>query len=406
MLTRRLIFLSRQLVIFVAALTLLLSSAQPVLARTFVAPSTINIDGIFSDWGSPASGVYRHQDSNNTPPDGSGYIGTSADIISFWDAMSTQSGGSSSASSSNPIQNIYYRIDTATTGLIKPGQAYNVQLNLGVAAAGKADHLLQIWVLDTATPKVSIVMSSYNSPYPNIGSYTSGSLTGRVSNIASPYPGFSGVVDASATGAYGKYNGTNYGIEVKIPISWFGSTYGGLVKNNGTGAPTYYGAIFTSTGTLGAVGSVKDTMNKSGGTSTYFNVDTVTGETNTEDLKTVNVTATKTDSVFLGASPPVPGDTLLYTVIVTNTGSSIANNVVFQDTITDANLTWCDNVSTTVGTFTNSANGCTVTIGSMAAGSSATNKIQGADQEYNPCRREQGQQPGNGQRVQFLQCAH
>ena len=375
MMTRRLTFLSRQLIIFVAVLTLLLSSAQSVSAL-FVGPSTIVINGVFTDWGSPASGVYRRQDSTNTgTSDGAGFAGTPADINYFWNAMSTQSGGSSSASPTNLIQNIYYRIDTFTTGVIKPGQIYNLQLNLGVAGAGKADHLLQIWVLDTATPKVSIVMSSYGTPYPAIGAFTSGTLTGRVSNIASPYPGYSGAVDANATGAYGKYNGTNYGIEVKIPVSWFGSAYGGLIKSDGTGSPTYYGTIFTSTGNLGSVGTVKDTINKSDGTPVYFVVNPVTGETNFEDLKSVNITATKTDSIFSDVSPTgaSPGDVLLYTVIVTNSGSSTANNVVFQDTITDTNLTWCDNVTVVPArTFVNSSNGVQVTIGNMAAGSSVT----------------------------------
>jgi uncharacterized repeat protein (TIGR01451 family) len=375
--------LLRQMAVLLAVISLLLSTSAGVFANTFVGPSTITIDASFSDWGTvaaPTTGVYLRRDFTNTgSTDGSGFAGTAADLNYFWNALSTQSGGSASASASNLIQNIYYRIDTFTTAVISPGQLYNIQLNLGVAAAGKADHLLQIWVNNAATPKVTIVLYSYSTPYPAMGAYTSGTLTGRVSNVASPYPGYTGAVDPNATGAYGKYDGTNYGIEVKIPISWYGNTYGGLVKNNGSGAPTYYGVIFTSTGTLGAVGTVKDTMGKSDGIPVYLIVDAETGETHTEDLKTVNITATKTDSIYTDVSPTgaaSPGDVLLYTVIITNLGPSTAKAVVFQDTITDPYLIWANNVTTTAGTVTrgNTAgdNGCTVNIGNMVVDSTVT----------------------------------
>lgn len=384
--TRKLISLSRQLLIFVAVLTLFLSSAQSVFARSFIGPSTITINGTFSDWGAPVpvTGVYRQQDLTNSGPlDGSGISGKN-DLNYFWNALSTLNGGTnpnSHASPSNPIQHVYYRIDTFATSPISPGQLYNMQLNLGVASAGKADHLLQIWVNDTSTPKVTIVLYSYGTPYPSIGAFTSGSVTGRVSNVANPYPGFSGTVDASAIGAYGLYNGTNYGIEVKIPISWYGSAYGSLIKNDGTGSPTYYGTIFTSTGTLGSVGTVKDTLSKDSETSVYLIVDTVTGETNYEDLKTINIRATKTDSIYTDVSPTgsaTPGDVLLYTVTITNLGPGIAKSVVFTDTITDAHLIWTDNVTVTSGTGTitrgNSPgdSGCRVTMGNMDVDASVT----------------------------------
>ncbi|MDD5311946.1 MAG: hypothetical protein PHO26_02785, partial [Dehalococcoidia bacterium] len=326
----------RSVLLPILLLSLLIFSAGPVSAR-FVGPATLTIDGAFAEWGTvgvPADGVYLHRDFTNTgSTDGSGFAGTAADLNYFWNALSTPLGGGTAASPTNLIQNIYYRIDTFTAGVISPGQLYNIQLNLGAAAAGKADHLLQIWVHETATPKVTIVLYSYAIPYPALGAYTTGSVTGRVSNVASPYPGFSGVVDANATGAYGKYDGTNYGIEVKIPVSWYGSTYGGLVKNDGSGAPTYYGVIFTSTGNLGSVGTIKDTMGKADGTPVYFIVDAETGETNVEDLKSVNITATKTDSIFNDVLPTgaaSPGDVLLYTVNITNSGPSRANSVVFQ----------------------------------------------------------------------------
>lgn len=369
----------RQLAILMSVIVLLFSFSSTVFARTFVSPSTITIDGTFTDWGttgSPSTGVYVHHDFTNTGiTDGSGISGSN-DLNYFWNAMSTQLGGSTEAGPSNLIQNIYYRIDTMATSVISPGQLYNIQLNLGAAPAGKADHLLQIWVNEISTPKVTIVLYSYNLPYPFMGAFTSGSLTARVSNVSSPFPGYTGAVDTNAIGAYDKYDGTNYGIEIKIPINWYGSAYGGVVKNDGSGAPTYYGVIFSSTGTLGSVGTVKDTMGDGDGKPFYFIVDPINGETNVEELKLVNVTATKTDSIFTDIVPTgaaSAGDVLLYTVTITNQGPNTARNVVFQDTITDANLIWADNVTVSPSkTFVNNSNGVQVSIGNMTAGTLVT----------------------------------
>jgi len=156
-------FIYRLSAIFLATLALLLSSSQAVWAHTFVGPSAIVIDGTFTDWPAsppPNPGCYELQDKSNTGIyDGTGFAGTPADINYFWNAVSTQHGGTENASASNRILNVYYRIDTFTTAVIKPGQVYNIQLNLGTAADGYSDHLMQIWVLDTATPKVTILLS-------------------------------------------------------------------------------------------------------------------------------------------------------------------------------------------------------------------------------------------------------
>lgn len=387
----RIKYMFRQVFALLAAIILLLSTGTGVFARTFVGPSAITIDGAFAEWGTtgaPAAGVYPHQDvSNDTITDGSGFAGTAADLNYFWNAMSTQLGGVTPASPANLIQNVYYRIDTFATSVITPGQLYNIQLNLGAAPAGKADHLLQIWVLDTATPKVTIVLYSYNTPYPNIGAFTTGSITGRVSNKANPYSGFSGVVDASATGAYGLYDGTNYGVEVKIPISWYGSTYSGLIKNDGSGSTAYYGVIFTSSGSLGAVGTVKDSIGTSDKLPFYIIVDPVSGETTQTELKLVNIVATKADSIFTDVLPTgaaSAGDVLLYTVTITNQGPNTARNVVFQDLITDPNLIWCDNVTVVPAkTFINNSNGVQVDIGNMLINTSVT--ITFRAQVKSPC---------------------
>ena len=157
------------LLVYVLLLLLQLLNPQVIYAKTFVSPSTLTIDGTFTDWGttgSPTSGVYLVQDySNIKPPDGTGFAGKASDLNYLWTAISTQSGGTTPASPSNLIQNVYYRIDTLHDQAIT-GQSYFIQLNPGTASVGYADHLLQIWVDNAATPTVTLVLHSYQTPYP------------------------------------------------------------------------------------------------------------------------------------------------------------------------------------------------------------------------------------------------
>lgn len=269
-------------IVFLCALSLSLVISSAVYAETFVGPSTLSIDGTFTDWGtvgSPSTGVYLVQDmSNSGEQDGSGFNNKSGDINYLWTAFSTQNGGDTPAGPSNLIQNLYYRVDTHYNKVIK-GQSYYLQLNLGTAAPGYADHLLQFWVDEADTPDVTIVLYEYDTPYPQIRAFTSGSITGKVSNVAAPYPGFTGVQDTGASGAMGKYDGTNYGIEIGLPVDWYSSTYGGAVEADGTGASVVIGAIFTGTGTLGAIGTVKDTVNDAAGNTHISTTSTIDGET-------------------------------------------------------------------------------------------------------------------------------
>jgi len=263
-------------IVFLLAELVLRGSA---LVGAFVGPSTISIDGVFTDWGttsSPTSGVAVSQDASNSgASDGSG-ISDATDIANFWAAISSQNGGTTHVSPSNKIQNYPFRVDTAcdtSNGGCKSSsawvinQAYSIQLNLGVAAAGKADHLLQIYAqTNSSTPQVVLILFEYSSSpaYPDMGAFTTGAITGKVSNTSNPYAAFSGTVDSTATGAVGVV-GSTYSLESKVPSSWFSSTYGGLVTDDGTGAGSVVLTVFTSTGTLGAVGTVKDTVNDSGG---------------------------------------------------------------------------------------------------------------------------------------------
>ena len=182
-------------------------------------------------------------------------------------------------------------------------QSYNIQLNLGTGSAGTSDHLLQIRAqADGVNPEVIIVLFEYDQPFPEISAFTSGSITGKVSSAANPFPGFGGAVDANATGAIGQYDGTNYAVEVKIPVDWFTSTYGGAVKADGTGASTIVTSMFTSTGSLGSVGTVKDTLNDGNGATNVTITSTTTGETSFVTLNISQIVFTSAAQVVEAGS--------------------------------------------------------------------------------------------------------
>ncbi len=86
------------------------------------------------------------------------------------------------------------------------------------------------------------------------------------------------------------------------------------------------------------------------------------------------ISATKTDSLFLdndGNSIPSPGDELLYTVVLTNSGNQAASGVTFTDT-PDANTTLvAGTVTTSRGTITGGNAGTppiTVNVGTLLGG--------------------------------------
>jgi adhesin/invasin len=177
---------------------------------------------------------------------------------------------------------VYYRIDTWDDAI--RGQSYFLQLNLGTAPPFHADHLLQIWVDSADDPQVTIVQYEYDIPYPRVGSFTSGSITGQVSNVDTPYSGFPGSEDTDAGGAIGVYDGTNYAIELRIPVDWYSSVYGGSITANGTGENVLITSIFTGTGNIGSVGTSKDTINNADEVTQSFLINTVTGETVAENI--------------------------------------------------------------------------------------------------------------------------
>ena len=253
---------------------------------TNVGPTTLAIDGTFSDWGTSDNatpGTYFFQDaSNNGADDGSPSANTVEDIDYTWTAMSTQQNGDIVASPSNLIQHFYYRIDTwgdwKALNPLNNGQSYYIQLNLGTTDSGFADHLLQIYVDSDAilpTPEVTLVLYQYQTPYPSMRAFTTGTIIAKVSNT-----GWGGTpTDTNASGAWGVLDTNHYAIEVKVPVDWYSSTYGGAVSANATGASTTVGAVFTATGGLGSVGTVKDTVNDSSGKTCVSLTNIVTGAT-------------------------------------------------------------------------------------------------------------------------------
>lgn len=360
--------MKKEIRIIIHAFLLMLVTIIPVTyygaivsADTFVGPSAIVIDGSFSDWGtieSPISGAYFYQDASNTGLyDGSGFSGSTADLNYFWNAISTQNGGTEPASFSNPIQNVQYRIDTNSTKVHK-GQSYFIQLNLGIAGQDYADHCLQLWVDDSQTPKVILVLYQYTPPYPEIGAFTTGAVTGMVSNVANPYSGYTGVVDTSAIGGIGLYDSSHYSVEVSTPISWYGPTYGGNIEADGMGAANLFGAVFSNTGNLGSVGVVKDTLNDSNGYLIIQTVDTITGDTVSRPAVKLTFT-TESQTITAGEVSPVmtvqtqslAGDPLNVTAdINVNLITTSASGIFYSDAAGTTSTT-----SVTIISGTNSA---------------------------------------------------
>ncbi len=246
----------------------------------FLGSSSITVDGSFSDWGTiatPTDSIGVFEDASNSGDRDGGGVSGDLDITAYWVGIETEDGGSGTPGADNNIVSYHFRIDTAGTSSTL-NQLYNIQMNLGVAAAGKSDHLLQVYAnADGDATEVEIVLHQYDTPYPGVVA-TTGSLTEKVSNIASPFSGYSGVVDAAAVGAIGT-SGGKYSIEVEIPVGWFGSTYGGALTPLGGSSEVLVTGVFTTTAGLGAVGAVKDTVNNSDGETVATKTNVSTGST-------------------------------------------------------------------------------------------------------------------------------
>jgi len=268
--------------VFICTILLLVAVSSAVYANTFVGPSTLTIDGTFTDWGTTdnaTSGVYFMQDASNTGnDDGTGFDGKAGDLDYFWTAVSTTNGGTAPPSSTNLIQDYYYRVDLFTNKNIKQG--YNIQLNLGTVPRGYADFMLQVFVDDSVTPQVKMILYQYD----DVGgvemrAQTGANMTAKVASIS----GY-GVQDTNASGAIGDYTTGCAALEVNIPANWYAPVasggYGGTVEADGSGASAVIGCVFSDTGSLGSVGTPKDTINDISGSWNASYTDIETGETN------------------------------------------------------------------------------------------------------------------------------
>ncbi|MCH7736649.1 MAG: hypothetical protein IH872_04515 [Chloroflexi bacterium] len=287
----------------------------------FLGSTTISTtDGVFTDWGttgSPVSGSANIADlSDDKAPQ------PQLNLERFWVGFSTADG--TAPTTDNLVENFYFRVDTADTdGSIDSN--FNIQLNLGAGDAGTADHLIQLRAGEDGVdnPEVEIVLFEYDLPYPNIGAFTTGAITAKVANVT-----FTGaVLDTNATGAIHKHDATKYGFEVKIPISWFSSAapdYGGQFEADGSGANSVVTSIFTSTGSLGSVGTPKDVINDADGNTVATVTLTATGGTNTVSLIVTKIGfTTSTQSIVAGSAS---------TVITAQTQDEIGSRAVDSDT--------------------------------------------------------------------------
>ncbi len=165
------------------------------VSASFITPEAINIDGIFSDWGTPdkpKAGVTCLRDSAvQGEQDSTGFSGLTSDIDYVWSAIQTQNGGTTSPGPSNPITGFLFRIDTdsVTPPTNGASQSYFIQLNLGIAGETTADHCLQLWTNKSNVPEVVAILYEYATPYPMIRGFTTLSMTSLVCNISDPYPG-------------------------------------------------------------------------------------------------------------------------------------------------------------------------------------------------------------------------
>jgi hypothetical protein len=287
----------------------------------FLGSTTISTtDGVFTDWGttgSPVSGSANVADlSDDKAPQ------PQLDLERFWVGFSTADG--TAPITDNLVENFYFRVDTADIdGTLDSN--FNIQLNLGAGDAGTADHLIQLRAGEDGVdnPEVEIVLFQYNLPYPNIGAFTTGAITEKVANVSFGIA----AQDANATGAIHKHDATKYGFEVKIPISWFSSAapdYGGQFEDDGSGSNSVVTSIFTSTGTLGSVGTPKNVINDADGNTVATVTLTATGGTETVSLIVTKLDfATSTQSIVAGSAS---------TVITAETQDEIGARAVDSDT--------------------------------------------------------------------------
>ena len=299
----------------------------------------------------------------------------------------TYSGGSTGPTSGTGSIN-------ATVDLVNGGAAI-----FRITATADADFPLNQTLTNTAT-----VTGPAGTPDPNLDNNTD-------TRISTP----AAVTDLSVTKTDGQ---TQYvpgkPVTYTITVTNAGPSFASQAAVDDTLDPAIissatWSAVFTGTGsagTLSGTGSISENIDLAvGGTAVYTVVAqtlaSATGSlTNTATVSTNNLandpnpgnnTATDTDTLLLPATLSVAksvvdvnggfvisGDTLRYTIVVTNPASTTADP---KESVIDVTLddviplftTYAGNLTSTQGTITGSqGSGVTGTIGTLAAGSSAT----------------------------------
>ncbi|MFC1905259.1 hypothetical protein ACFLXL_00435 [Chloroflexota bacterium] len=153
------------------------------------------------------------------------------------------------------------------------------------------------------------------------------------------------------------FGGSEYWLDIQLPLSAF------TVSGNQLLTPNTPASFFASTSASIVNPLQKDWMR------TPFSF---------SDEWSPNINATKTDSLFADAAPTgySPGDTLLYTISITNSGLFTATNVYFHD-VPDSNTTLViGSVTTSQGSITegNTASDTEVmvNVGSIVSGGSVS----------------------------------
>jgi hypothetical protein len=224
---------------------------------------TIPIDGAFTGWGE--QGTFFVADKTDLSNQ------NRWNLDGMWLAFGTSNG--SLASEATPITDAYFRVDHKASGQVTDIN-FNFQLNLtGEPTDLKADHMLRLFIRGTdVNPQVRVALFRYVTP---VGfGVTTGSIVPVYDNLgilASTGPRSPAVRLATASGT------GRHGIEVRVPFEWITNAPGSVIEGDGTGIGVLTASLFTSTGTFGAVGTMKDILGDGTGAPVIISGSLITG---------------------------------------------------------------------------------------------------------------------------------
>ena len=218
----------------------------------------------FTGWGEP--GTYFVSDKTDRSSQGRW------NLSGLWTAFGTADGQVPSAE--NRLTYFYYRVDHKSPNIASDIN-FNLQLRLREETpANEADHMLRLLILgEGETPQVRVALFEYVTP---VGF---GVTTGSIVRV---YDDFLGLrpTDEAVGVRLGQDSVTGgYGIEVRVPFSWLSLPTGSSISDDGTGLSGLAGALFTSTGSFGSVGIMKDILEDGNGNTVILTGSLLTGGT-------------------------------------------------------------------------------------------------------------------------------